>query len=522
MRYLIYANTIAYAEYLRELLYAYGYNYKWELVADSNIDHTTLKIHIFNEHYKSRVILGDQLGEIKVIFTTDPGELGGKGIKTHVLSGKTGYCIRNHEMVRLATPLRLSNLVGLDVEGDWTTHLSLFLPDSNKYRMQKFAITSKKEKTLYLIVGIDLYHFVESNFSSKGKQDYDNWGDAFGDNSNQGLADIPTFDALMNELLNLLQRLACNFLPISIGFYPPGKTAPLIITGDTDSATNDELESYIETFNSRFLKISLMVMGFDEYSNELFRSLKVRGNSIGIHPYSQNRDEKEYVDSFSSLIANGSKHSSRVIGVRNHRFQRINDTLTTVLAATHSLPYDFNGVASSNSTWIGTGSGIGLPIPIPSSALAPHVLHFPTIIEDDVFIYDHDYCYQSLVTGVFYSDDVCIDYLHRWLIEYKLPCAINLHPEHIRNEYRFLIDRILAWANQYQIWAPSLDEYHDWQIIRRSSCIDVLDKQIYVDIQKPATLKSIKGDIFTLAQSKIIPVAAVVGKKCNCKEMKWK
>ena len=504
MRYFICAGTLLHAQYIKKLLYVYGYNYGWELVVDKNINQKTVKIQIIDNVFEYQTASADQAKMFEVTITTDERELESKGIKANKLFGQTGYCIKNIKHLQSANPLPVITFVGLDANDNWEARLLLFLSGSD-HRIQKFAITTKRNGNCYLVIGMDIVHFIEILLSSDKGYDDDNWGDAFGHNQEQSLADIPTFDILLNDIFQLMQTIAPGFLPITIGFFPPGKTAPLIITGDTDYATSDELKKYAYTLNDKNLKASLMFMGFDKYACEILGDIQKEGNSIGIHPYSPHRLAKEYEDSFNSLVAEGENNLKRIIGVRNHFFQRIDDVLTFKLAAKHNIHYDFNCVASSENSWIGTGSGIGLPIPIPYffDVMCP-VFHFPTIIEDDVFIYDYDYCYKSFITGVFFSDDVCIDYLHQWLFNYMLPCAINLHPEHIRSEHRFVLDRILNWASVHKIWAPSLDEYDDWQNTRESANIKVQDGVINVNIQKPIIVKRKNGKAFTLSQSGVI------------------
>lgn len=214
------------------------------------------------------------------------------------------------------------------------------------------------------------------------------------------------------------------------------------------------------------------------------------GHSLGIHPYSEDGDARLYTNSFESLSSECGLYSDEISGIRNHYFQRINRTLALEIAAKLGISFDLNCVASSERTWIGTGSGIGIPLPYPK--LQKTVFQVPTIIEDDVFIYDLDYCYKSFQTGVLFSDDLCLYFLETWILKYNLPCVVNLHPEHIRPQHRSLFDRISDWAFSNNVWSPSLSEYGQW-LNNRTQARIVLGKNIYVETQSPVVAKFING-----------------------------
>lgn len=63
---------------------------------------------------------------------------------------------------------------------------------------------------------------------------------------------------VLRSLFEKIQELIPYYLPLTIDYFPPGKTAPLIITGDTDSATNNEVQEFVEALNKKSQKSSLM------------------------------------------------------------------------------------------------------------------------------------------------------------------------------------------------------------------------------------------------------------------------
>ncbi|MCJ7812316.1 hypothetical protein MUP95_03220, partial [bacterium] len=153
-----------------------------------------------------------------------------------------------------------------------------------------------------------------------------------------------------------------------------------------------------------------------------------------------------------------------ISGVRNHKFQWMGRDTTIRLEQDEKVFFDLNCVASSEATWIGTGSGIGFPIPFPpdNNKFFIYPLQIPTLFEDDVFLFDHDYCYKPFQNGDSLTVAFVLNYLQEWISNKQLPAVLNLHPEHVTPFTRVLLDKIIEWISISNLWTPTLHEFANW------------------------------------------------------------
>jgi len=219
-----------------------------------------------------------------------------------------------------------------------------------------------------------------------------------------------------------------------------------------------------------------------------------RGHCFGLHPYSASANPDEYIRNYASLSRDfATLVGGTISGVRNHRFQRIGRTLHVEMEKESRVIFDLNCVAASGHTWLGTGSGVGFPIAYPpgDGYFLAQPLHLPTILEDDVLLFDHDYCYRSFDTGDNATITQAVDYLRMWILDKRKPAVLNLHPEHVTPATRMLLDAILAWITSNNIWAPSLAEFGKWLKLRSDTRIDVISDGlvINVDASMPVTVE---------------------------------
>jgi len=116
-------------------------------------------------------------------------------------------------------------------------------------------------------------------------------------------------------------------------------------------------------------------------------------------------------------------------------------------------------------------SGVGFPIPYPVRGQKTQLLpeHIPTLVEDDVFLMEHSYCYTFGENGDNAPIPTVLHYLHKWIFEERVPVVLNLHPEHVHHENRMLFTSVLAWASQSSIWMPSLYDFDAW-LRERDNC----------------------------------------------------
>jgi hypothetical protein len=214
----------------------------------------------------------------------------------------------------------------------------------------------------------------------------------------------------------------------------------------------------------------------DSYGAAFLRSAVERGHSIGLHPYSVDGSEEGFDVNFRSLAR---KHADFIGGpisaVRNHRFQRTTRLQTALLEREWNIGFDFNCVAVFDRCWLGSASSVALPTPLlPQLPAFPRLpLHLPTVVEDDVFLFSHDYCYRAYADGDSGPSDTVARFLDKWILQLSYPAVVNYHPEHVVPDLRHLFDSLCEWVRSRSVWAPSIDEYSRWLKARAQARIDV-------------------------------------------------
>jgi hypothetical protein len=126
--------------------------------------------------------------------------------------------------------------------------------------------------------------------------------------------------------------------------------------------------------------------------------------------------------------------------------------------------------------------------------LSSRPLHLPTVLEDDVFLYDYDYCYRPHGGGDSFAADLIVRFLDDWLLQQQWPAVVNLHPEHVDPTHNAVMNAVLSWASAAGVWMPTLDTFIAW-IEARSRChIDVIDRAtVRVSAPQPLVLRASRG-----------------------------
>lgn len=300
-------------------------------------------------------------------------------------------------------------------------------------------------------------------------------------------------DDIMVLIRTILMKYCPNAMPVYIDYYPKGKTAPFIITGDSDESTFDDITGYFEYLDKFNCKSCLLVKDTEILNKHKLFKLNYKRQSFGIHPFSQNRNIREYLHNIQKLhkYLKNNFDSNYSYAVRNHLFQNINARKQLVIERGINIQFDMNSVLANNNSWIGTGSGVGIPIPYPpiNNGYNINPLHFTTVIEDDVLLFDYQYCYKPFINDQYSTNNLILNFLNEWLLKKNKPAQANLHPQNSNEILCLIID----WITQNHIWNPNLNEYHQWLLERATTTIHV-----FSDYKYEVETKSSRIDLFII------------------------
>lgn len=326
---------------------------------------------------------------------------------------------------------------------------------------------------------------------------FEDWAEAF-ENTPQSMALACPLEHLLRFILDTLTELSASAFPAVLDYFPPGRTAPLLVTGDTDDATNEQIDEFLSAVERAGGRASLLVRSFASYSSATIRDAVARGHGIGLHPFSDDGSVERFQADFAELLAQRDAFGlGRIGGVRNHRFQWIARAETVALEHDAGVGFDLNCVAASGCSWLGSASGLAFPIPFWPMAgreFSHLPLHLPTSIEDDVYLYDHDYCYKRQTNGDSFADDLLIRFLDDWVLRRRWPVVANLHPEHVTTPHNRVMDAVLEWASTAHVWMPTLESFLDWIEARLACRIHVIDEYtVQVMASRPMAIRASSG-----------------------------
>jgi hypothetical protein len=485
-KYQIFAQTHTIGEYVLHLLQVYGLNYPWKILSLESFSSSTIIL-------RTSPNLADELLQnlptVDCILTTDFKLLTEYGLYPIQKTEKKdlwGYISRSFNDSTEASSYEEATLVPLENINPIASSSQKWMVDTyvidSTMSLQGFSfkgqLSSHRQK---IVFAVDLMKLLDDSISGSVKVpmgDVESWADIFGYNHHQGIANQCYVDKMLNLIFNTMSEVNPEALPLRTGFYPIGKTAPLIITGDSDDATPSQILDYLKTIESCNAKANILLKQFESYDPALLTQVRNRGHDFGIHPFSSSGNLEGYEQNFENLAEiYRSLFSAPIPCVRNHYFQYIDQQNLLRLERKAHVLFDLNCVAASGHTWIGSGSGIGFPLPYPpqneENDVKFHPLQLPTIIEDDVFLFVLDYCYQFPKTGVELPIQLCLMFLSEWVIKNRLPATINLHPEHVTPSTRKLLDEIVLWIQDNKVWTPSLTEFAKWIEMRNQTIIHV-------------------------------------------------
>lgn len=231
-----------------------------------------------------------------------------------------------------------------------------------------------------------------------------------------------------------------------------------LVTGDTDDASESQILEYLEFMGEREVPVVLLFRSGEQLTPRVVRAM---GNyhQAGIHPYAHGGDTGEFLDDLARLAdATADATGQAPLACRHHRFQWHDPKVVRQALLERGVRAELNLVAASGRSWIGTPTGIGWPLSVRvSSRSRPPLWIIPTVLEDDVFLFDEEYCYT-------HSHDVHRDmprhflreFLNYWYLFRGLPICVNLHPEHVVDPLRWVMDTVVEWITDYSATARSL------------------------------------------------------------------
>jgi hypothetical protein len=275
-------------------------------------------------------------------------------------------------------------------------------------------------------------------------------------------------------MFSLLFELMPSAFPALVDQKPVGLSSPVLITGDSDSTTSTQMATYLDYLAGAPAGVTVLVR--EDWAQRLAGESPLdNAPSVGVHPFGE--QGRTYRESFAEIcqqikIARGSPATA----VRGHHFQYAGRTSVLDCCRANAVAFDLNCVAANGQLWGGSASGVGFPMRYPPLAgrYEKLPLHLPTVVEDDVFLFSHDYCYRPTRESPAGATDAVISILDSWVLENHCPACLNLHPEHVEPSNSHVLAAVIQWCRQNSIWAPSLDEYSDFVRRRETAIISVL------------------------------------------------
>jgi hypothetical protein len=234
----------------------------------------------------------------------------------------------------------------------------------------------------------------------------------------------------------------------------------LLITGDTDAASESDIVSYITAVEDSGGAATLLVWSESQLTERIVGLLGEK-HSIGIHPYALDGSFDSYADRCIALSRHVQELSGRPPSAcRNHKFQWHEPNEARQVLADLGVRADLNLVAADGKCWLGIPTGVAQANAVLSISSGVHFWEIPTVIEDEVFLYDLDYCFhRSGDLRAMYPFAVITDFLDYWVLQAGRPACVNLHPEHVSGDYGKVLAAVLGWARANGVRMPSMTTY---------------------------------------------------------------
>jgi hypothetical protein len=264
-----------------------------------------------------------------------------------------------------------------------------------------------------------------------------------------GIGSLPYVDRILEAALQGV---------IGSGFS--GFRPTVLVTGDTDASTESDILNYLAAVEDSGAWATLLLWNPEQLTRRVVRRLKM-GHSVGIHPFARSGSDEEYelsVRNLSRCVREAT--GGDPVACRNHKFQWHEAATQRGYLRNEGVKADLNLVAADGKSWIGTPTGLGVPGLDVDDESNAGLWVIPTHLEDEVFLYDLDYCYgNSRDRRAGDPMGVVRDFLELWVLgEGKVAC-VNLHPEHIDGEYGRILRCVLDWGVANTVAMPNLDTF---------------------------------------------------------------
>lgn len=246
---------------------------------------------------------------------------------------------------------------------------------------------------------------------------------------------VPHLDIVLGALVGALSGEPKYPLP-----------AGVVVTGDTDEASQAELLEFTQLFTAAKVPITLLI----RHENQITPALLRAGGELldfGVHPFAEDDTYEAFGVSLRRLTSKiRSITGSNPVACRHHKFQWFSPPAVRSLLAELGIQCELNLVSVSGESWLGAPTGLSF------ATGSRSIVIFPTVVEDEVFLYDCDYSFKY--SADLYSKwpvGVVLRFLDHWVLSMERPACVNLHPEHCTSEFRRLQDAVLAWVNDNQV-----------------------------------------------------------------------
>jgi hypothetical protein len=484
-RYIIESNTLANAEFFKHIIVSHGFLYEWEIVENRSLERNCIAIivELTNPINHSKSDFCNRINRSEFYIGFSNSLLGHYSIAVELkkTSSNDKWGILSSSSANIcakcsSTPVRSNYFRGLLAYSEQWKEISLLLVKNEEPRTISISRTMNNKTVTFFHA--DLIEYLTRMMLGPSSGNFEEWSDVYSTDQFQSLVSSPIIDNFLNNLFIIIGDTIPSAFQQVVDYYPYGKTAPVIFTGDSDDVNKYQLVEYYNKLSAVGIVPTILIR--NETCYKYSKAIIQNGScSLGIHPYSETGLVPDYNIDFKFLCSKiRIDERKEIIGLRNHHFQWVGKETEWNLCREWNVIFNLNCITAGYNTWIGSGSGVGFPIAFPpiKNIFSDIPLHLPTIIEDDVFIFDHEYCYKYHKDGDSATSDTVIQFLNNWVLKWRKPATVNFHPEHTQINNSWLLDIVIDWCSQNNIWTPSLEEFRQWLIHRRECIITVTNE----------------------------------------------
>lgn len=235
-------------------------------------------------------------------------------------------------------------------------------------------------------------------------------------------------------------------------------TGSIVVTGDSDNASEGDIVAFLNSVGEYGGSATVLIRNVHQITPQVISAVRDGNHSLGIHPYSEVAQTDDFLRCAEELIASCTAATGeRPVAFRAHRFQWHDPAVVRRSLAGLGIRLDLNLVCANGTAWLGAPTGAFVPSAI--RVLSEDFWIIPTVIEDEVFLYDVEYGFKYVPNARKYDPiryvAECLDHL---VLGRGLPVVVNLHPEHMASGYSHLHWAVLHWAANNRVSCLSADQ----------------------------------------------------------------